>query len=132
MQNLKRTAALVAGLTIALGAGAALAQPAYIASAVADPAPPAAGKRRDSARKPIDMMVFPQVKPGDHVLELIPGRGYFERVFSRVVGPNGHVFEAIPVLGAADASPKSTGVAADPHYANITELNMSVPANLAK
>jgi predicted methyltransferase len=132
MQNLKRTAALAASLTIALGAGAALAQPAYIAAAVANPARPAADTARDAARKPIDMMVFAQVKPGDHVLELIPGGGYFERIFSGVVGPNGHVYEAIPVLGAADASPKSNGVAADPHYGNITEVNMSVPADVAK
>jgi predicted methyltransferase len=133
MQNLKRAAALAAGLMIALCATAASAQPAFITAAVADPARPAADTARDPFRKPIDMMVFAQVKPGDHVLELIPGGGYFERIFSGVVGPNGHVYEAIPVLGgAADASPMSNGIAADPHYANITELNMSAPGDIAK
>ncbi len=132
MQNLKRTAALAAGLMIALCATAASAQPADITAAVADPARPAADTARDPFRKPVDMMVFAQVKPGDHVLELIPGGGYFERIFSGVVGPNGHVYEAIPVLGASDASPKSNGIAADPHYANISELNMSAPGDIAK
>jgi predicted methyltransferase len=132
MQNLKRTAALAAGLMIALCATAASAQPAYITAAVANPARPAADTARDPLRKPIDMMVFAQVKPGDHVLELIPGGGYFERIFSGVVGPNGHLYEAIPVMGAADASPKSNGVAADPHFSNITELNMSAPGDIAK
>ncbi|HEY3888507.1 MAG TPA: methyltransferase [Caulobacteraceae bacterium] len=132
MQNLKRTAVLAAGLMIALCATAAWAQPAYITTAVANPARPAADTARDPLRKPIDMMVFAQVKPGDHVLELIPGGGYFERIFSGVVGPSGHVYEAIPVLGAADASPKSNGIAADPRFANITELNMSAPGDIAR
>jgi predicted methyltransferase len=131
MQNLTNTAALAAGLTIALFATAASAQPAYITAAVADPARPAADVARDPFRKPVDMMVFAKVKPGDRVLELIPGGGYFERIFSGVVGPNGHVYEAIPVLGAADASPKSNGIAADPHYGNVTELNMSAPGAVA-
>ena len=132
MQNLKRTAALAAGLMIALCATAASAQPAYVTAAVANPARPAADTARDPLRKPVDMMVFAQVKPGDHVLELIPGGGYFERIFSGAVGPSGHVYEAIPVMGAADASPKSNGIAADPHFANITELNMSAPGDIAK
>src|SRR5665213_756029 len=106
MQNLKRAAALAAGLMIALCATAALAQPAYITAAVANPARPAADTARDPLRKPIDMMVFARIKPGDHVLELIPGGGYFERIFSGVVGPSGHLYEAVPVMGSADASPK--------------------------
>ncbi len=132
MQNLKRTAALAAGLMIALCATAASAQPAYVTAAVANPARPAADTARDPLRKPIDMMVFAQVKPGDHVLELIPGGGYFERIFSGVVGPNGHVFEAVPAVGGSDASPKSNGIAADPHFNNITELNMSAGGEVAK
>jgi predicted methyltransferase len=132
MQNLKRTAALAAGLMMALCATAASAQPAYITAAVANPARPAADTARDPLRKPIDMMVFAQVKPGDHALELIPGGGYFERIFSGVVGPNGHVYEAIPAIGGSDASPKSNGIAADPHFTNITELNLTAPGDVAK
>ncbi|HZC16437.1 MAG TPA: hypothetical protein VE309_06735, partial [Caulobacteraceae bacterium] len=125
MQNLKRTTALAAGLVIAFAAAAAAAQPAYVTAAVADPARPAADTARDPFRKPVKMMVFAHVKPGEKVLELIPGGGYFERIFSGVVGPNGHVYEAIPSLGAADASPKSNGIAANPHYGNITEVSMN-------
>ncbi|HEX4197492.1 MAG TPA: methyltransferase [Caulobacteraceae bacterium] len=132
MQNLKRTAALAAGLVMAFTVTAASAQPASITAAVADPARPAAHVARDPFRKPVDMMVFAKVKPGDHVLELIPGGGYFERIFSVAVGPNGHLFEAIPSLGAADASPKSNGVAADPHYGNITEISMNAGRDIAE
>lgn len=131
MQNLKTTAALAAGLTLAFAACAASAQPAYITAAVADPARPAADTARDPFRKPVDMMVFAQVKPGEKVLELIPGGGYFERIFSVAIGPSGHLYEAIPTLGAADASPKSNGVAANPHYGNITEISMNSGAAMA-
>jgi predicted methyltransferase len=131
MQNLKTTAALAAGLMIAFAATAASAQPAYITTAVADPHRPAADVARDPFRKPVDMMVFAQVKPGEKVLELIPGGGYFERIFSVAIGPSGHLYEAIPSLGAADASPKSNGVAADPHYGNIAEVSMNTGGAIA-
>jgi predicted methyltransferase len=131
MQTLKTTVALAASLMIGFAASAATAQPAYITAAVADPHRPAADVARDPLRKPVDMMVFAQVKPGEKVLELIPGGGYFERIFSVAVGPSGHVYEAIPSLGAADASPKSNGIAADPHYSNITEVSMNSGAGIA-
>ncbi len=41
-------------------------------------------------------MAFAGVKPGDKVLELIPGTGYFTRIFSNIVGPTGHVYTLIP------------------------------------
>ncbi len=131
MHNL-RTTALAAGLMIALCATAASAQPAYITAAVANPARPAADTARDPLRKPIGMMVFAHVKPATYVLELIPGGGYFERIFSISSDHSGHLYEAVPVMGSADASPKSNGVAADPHFGNITELNMSAGGDVAK
>ena len=41
-------------------------------------------------------MTFAEVKPGQKVLELIPGGGYFTRVFSAIVGPQGHVYTVWP------------------------------------
>ncbi|HLK23189.1 MAG TPA: methyltransferase [Caulobacteraceae bacterium] len=124
-------AALAAGLAVAFVAGAAQAAPAYVRAAIDDKNRPAADVQRDAARKPADMIMFAGIHPGEKVLELIPGGGYFERLFSVAVGPNGHLYEAVPVLpGAADASPKSNGIARDPHYANITEFAMN-PANIS-
>jgi predicted methyltransferase len=128
MRNLQRTVALAAGLMFALGAAAPSA-PRYITAAVADANRPATDTARDGLRKPIDMMLFAKVRPGETVLELIPGGGYFERIFSVALGPDGHLYEAVPVIpGAADAAPKSNGIVHDPHYGNITEIAMSPEA----
>ena len=65
------------------------------------------------------------VKPGDTVLELLAGGGYFTRILSKVVGPTGHVYATVPAAllqvrpAAADAL---KAIAADPAYANVTVL----------
>jgi len=71
-------------------------------------------------------MAFAGIRPGQKVLELIPGGGYFTRLLSGAVGPRGHVTQAIPQLtGASDVRRTSSGVAGDAHFANVTEIGMS-------
>ncbi|MGH8124547.1 MAG: class I SAM-dependent methyltransferase [Rhodanobacteraceae bacterium] len=69
--------------------------PAYVTKAINDPAR-AADRRDDARRKMAAVMVFTGVKPGDKVLELVPSSGYWTRVFSRIVGPSGHVYQVWP------------------------------------
>ncbi len=99
------------------------AMPASIVAAVADPARPADDRARDVARKPAEVVAFAGVKPGDTVVDLIPGGGYFTRVFSKAVGPTGHVYALVPSY-LAKAYPQSVtaiqAVAADPAYRNVT------------
>ena len=129
MQALKTTAAI--GAAVMLASAAAAETPSYIAAAIADANRPAADTARDAARKPADMLVFAGIHPGQKMLELIPGGGYFERIFSVALGPDGHLYEAVPVLkGAADVQPKSNGIVHDAHYTNITEFKMD-PAGIA-
>jgi predicted methyltransferase len=115
-----------AAAAVALAAGAVVAAiPKTIEDAVANPARPKADTDRDAARKPAEVLAFADVKPGEQVLELIPGGGYFTRLLSGAVGPKGHVTEAIPQPAAnqtADVRPTSNGVAADPHFANVSEM----------
>ncbi|MBC7505395.1 MAG: class I SAM-dependent methyltransferase, partial [Sandarakinorhabdus sp.] len=68
---------------------------------------PAADVARDAARKPADMVTFAGVKPGQMVADMIPGGGYFTRVFSLAVGPSGKVFAVIPAAAEA-AYPEPT------------------------
>jgi predicted methyltransferase len=99
------------------------AMPASIAAAVADPNRPAEDRARDTARKPAEVIAFAGVKPGDTVVDLIPGGGYFTRIFSKAVGPTGHVYVLVPSY-LAKAYPQSVtaiqALAADPAYRNVT------------
>ena len=83
-----------AGVAVAFGlAGVAVAAPpAHITAALADKARPAADTARDAARKPAELLTWAGVKPGDKVVDLMMGGGYFTRILAPAVGPNGHVY----------------------------------------
>lgn len=70
--------------------------PANIAAAVADAARPPDDKAQDANRKPGEVLAFAGVKPGDKVADYAAGAGYFTRLFADVVGPQGHVYAAVP------------------------------------
>jgi predicted methyltransferase len=126
--------------------------PAYVTAAVNDKSRPAADTMRDAARKPAESIAFSGVKPGDKVADFIAGGGYFTRIFSKVVGPQGHVYAtetggmmmgapaaAMP-MGPAGAMPMGPApgmpmggaadplkaIAADPAYSNVTVLTQPV------
>jgi predicted methyltransferase len=110
--------------------------PAYITAAVADSGRPAEDKERDANRKPAETLAFAGVKPGSIVVELFPGKGYFTRIFSKVVGPKGKVYAVSPPR-VPDSSAATRAIAADPAYSNVVVriakppvLNVSVPADV--
>jgi predicted methyltransferase len=67
-----------------------------VAAAVADSSRPAIDSARDTDRKPAQTLAFSGVKPGDKVADYAAGAGYFTRLFADVVGPQGHVYAAVP------------------------------------
>lgn len=95
--------------------------PRYIKAAVADSARPAADTEHDASRKPGQTLAFAGVKPGDWVLEIAPGRGYFTRLLSAVVGPRGQVTNYIisQVPKPDTPPPPIVAIAAEPHYSNV-------------
>jgi predicted methyltransferase len=94
---MKAAATLTAlALIFAAVPAAAQAPSPAIAAAVADEARPAADRERDVHRKPAEIVAFAGVKPGDIVAEMIPGSGYYTRILSRAVGPNGKVYALVP------------------------------------
>jgi predicted methyltransferase len=128
-----RTLVLAAVIALALPAvqaapanqdAAQHAQPPYLAAAINDPGRQA--DRADDARRKIaQVMAFAEVKPGDKVLELIPGSGYFTRVFSGVAGPKGHVYALWPNEYANEAQSDVANLrklASQPRYANVSVL----------
>jgi predicted methyltransferase len=59
------------------------------------------------------------------VVDLIPGGGYFTRIFSKAVGPTGHVYALVPAALAKAYPPSVTAikaVASEPAYRNVTVL----------
>jgi len=113
-------------LILGLG-GSAFAQqgaaPSYIKSAIDSASRPAADVKVDSLRKPAELIAFAGLKPGDRLLELIPSRGYFTRLFSLVVGPAGHVDELVTaeeVKASATAADPIKAIAADPAFKNVS------------
>jgi predicted methyltransferase len=106
---------------------------AAIQAAVASTDRPAADAQRDAARKPAELLAFAGVKPGDRVADLIPGGGYFTRIFSNAVGPTGHVYAVVPAefvklapksLAAAQAIPTKTA------FTNVTVVSEPLAALL--
>jgi predicted methyltransferase len=82
-------------LTALANPAAAPATPAYVTAALNDPA------RKDDAanderRHAAEVVAFTGLKPGQSVVELVPGRGYWTRIFSGVVGDKGHVYTVWP------------------------------------
>ena len=103
MRTLLIAASLAAGLS-AYAAGAATPIKPYVAAAVADPG---RGDQKDvdARRHPAELVAFSGAKPGDKVVDLIPGSGYFTKIFSKVVGPAGHVYMVWPNEYAKEAQP---------------------------
>ncbi|MBU6207482.1 MAG: methyltransferase, partial [Alphaproteobacteria bacterium] len=57
---------------------------------------PASEVARDAARKPLEMVTFAKIAPGQTVVDMLPGGGYFTRIFAQAVGPSGHVVALVP------------------------------------
>jgi predicted methyltransferase len=122
-------------LSAALVGGCSKAEPprqysqAALDKALADP-----GRKdqsnADARRKPGELIAFAGVKPGDKVLDLIPGGGYWSRIFSKTVGPQGKVYAIWPQAYASEATGDIATLkklAADPSYGNIvTEVQPTV------
>ena len=50
---------------------------------------------RDAIAKPADVLAFSGIKPGQDIVELMPGAGYYTRILSGVIGPKGHVYAVV-------------------------------------
>lgn len=95
---------------------------AALDSALADPGRKAQRDAADARRKPGPLIALAGVKPGDKVLDLIPGSGYWTRIFSKIVGPEGKVYAVWPAAYAREAMGNVADMrklSADKYYGNI-------------
>ncbi|RZF65354.1 methyltransferase [Sphingomonas populi] len=101
--------------------GAILAAPAVtpaIQKALADPAR-ADQQVDDARRKPAEVLAFAGVKAGQQVVDLLPGGGYWTRIFTGIVGPQGHVYALWPNAAGAYGA-KSVAALQARGLANVT------------
>jgi len=125
MRTQLKTMTILAGVALSFTAftvAHAADVPPAIAAAVSDAARPDADKQRDADRQPGEVVAFAGIKQGDKVGDLLPGGGYFTRIFSKAVGNRGKVFAIVP-KEVADKRPNATEgvakIAADPAYSNV-------------
>jgi predicted methyltransferase len=117
------------------GAFAAQAQaiPDYVKAAIDNSNRPAEDKALDADRKPGEIVTFLGLKPGDTVVDIIPGDPqYFTHIFSNVVGPTGHVYDYFPTEFDAALAKHHVVVPAegtvDPKWPNVSVVHHSVQA----
>ncbi|WP_338421703.1 class I SAM-dependent methyltransferase [Acetobacter fallax] len=120
--------------------GVAVAQPAFrgsqvrtlpIAAALANKDRPEADRAADATRKPAELLAFAGMARGMRVADLMPGQGYFTRIFSNIVGKTGHVYTVVSAERVAqkpDAANAVKAIAADPSFANVSEVTTPITA----
>ncbi|QDZ08009.1 class I SAM-dependent methyltransferase [Sphingomonas panacisoli] len=103
------------------GSAAAKRAASPLARALADPAR-GTDRTADDRRHPAALIALAGVKPGQRVLDLIPGSGYWTRIFSRIVGPRGRVYAVWPEAYGKLAQPNVAtlrAMSATPAFANV-------------
>ena len=125
---MKRTTLFMAGVVL-LASGAtsfAAAPTAGMKAAVADAGRPEADTKRDELRHPAEMLAFAGIGPGKVVVDMLPGGGYFTRIFAKAVEPGGRVYA---YFGSQyDARLKTQGKDPDNQFADLkkTYKNLGV------
>ena len=90
---MKHTSLVLASVALMASSAMVLAAPtAKMKAAVADAGRPAVDTARDENRKPAQMLAFAGIGPGKVVVDMLPGGGYFTRIFARAVEPGGRVY----------------------------------------
>jgi len=109
--------------------GSAAVPTDYVAAAIAAADRPPEQVARDAERQPEAVLTFAGVKPGDRVADFMSGGGYFTRLFSHIVGRNGHVYAFLPEEQLKNCSPDEVaGTRALEHgvYSNVSVLTAPV------
>jgi predicted methyltransferase len=94
-------------------------------AALADPGRKEQREAADDRRKPGSLIALAGVKPGHNVLDLIPGAGYWTRIFRKIVGSQGKVYAVWPQAYARTATGNVQTLrqlSADKYYGNIVTL----------
>ena len=98
-------------------------------SAVQDAGRTNADRALDAERLPAQMVLFAGVRPGSRVMDLLPGQGYFTRIFAKVVGAKGYVYAYSPTELDSIIQKRFPGVDVKKQfsaYSNVTVLHAPI------
>ena len=88
-------------------------------AAVYSPARPADDVARDEARLPLETVAFAGVARDQIIAEMAPGGGYYTRILSQAVGPEGRVYALMPARFANRPGGLDTINAIAEQYGNV-------------
>jgi predicted methyltransferase len=122
-------------MLMAVGAAAtsAAAEPSHVdpalAAVAASPLRPAVEVARDRARHPLAELSFFGLAPGETVVEIWPGEGYWTDILGPYLADHGHYYVALPAPSdqedASDVAHWRARIAAHPgRYGAITETTL--------
>lgn len=118
------TRALIAAISIVFSvvgfSAPSAAVPDYIAKAVADPSRPSDDRKLDANRKPAEVLAYAEVKPGLTIGEYLPGGGYYTRLLSDIVGPDGKVYALETTTWGADNVKAAQALLHEPGRTNMS------------
>jgi len=131
MSRPSRVILLVCLAFFAVTAAVAVELPSRIGLAIADPGRPADDRALDDSRHVAEVLAFADIRPGNKVVDLMPGKGYYTRLFSKLAGPDGKVY-ALQPAEMDKVAPKGLqslrSFAGTPAYANVVVLVQPVSA----
>lgn len=84
---------------------------------------PRADKKRDNERRPAEILEFVGVQPGDVVIDLLGGSGWYTEILSNLVTDTGHVYVVNTPLFNNFAGEDLTKRLKAKHLSNVTRLN---------
>ncbi len=107
---------LVMALTTAAETPSVQEEGPSMASSAADPGRPEIDRKRDAARKPMEVLAFLGIEPGMRVGEAFAARGYYTEILARGLGPDGRLY--------AHNSPKTDGFFGEDLRARVARVGM--------
>lgn len=128
---LKKALIAAALAACVLPALAAHKLPAYITAALSDSGRSDADRQADAERKPGETMLFAGVKPGMKVMDIMPGPGYFTRIFAKIVGDKGYVYAFVPSEQAVEIQKRFPKLDISKQFAAYSNVS-TIQAPLAK
>ena len=102
--------------------------PADYASVLASPSRTDDDRARDTARHTAETLAFAGVRPGQKIADMIIGGGYFTRVFSAAVGPQGRVTAWQPAEFIAFQASYGESLTAVDALANVDGIRSPIAA----